>query len=128
MSSKNSSKLITSILGFVFARSTFSCAYYIAFILVGAILLYFNINNYNKDKYKVAIKKNNFKNSIFYSILIFIIIVIMLVCLNILFGMNFSNLNHFVNLLLFEGLVSLNIVLFPILKLLLITNNKFSVV
>lgn len=71
---------------------------------------------YLNDKYKVVIKNFNLKSNLFYTILIFVVSVVILVCVNIFLGMTNYNMTDFVCRLLFELLITLNIVIYPIIK------------
>lgn len=119
--------LLESILGLIYANSsTFAIALFVVGIALSLILVGFEIVKFEKDKYKVEIKNYNFKTSLFYFVMIFIVLTIILVCVNILRGMNLNNFGNFAMLLLFEILISFNLVLYPIVKLILFKSGKFN--
>lgn len=119
--------LLECILGLIYASS--SVVGIIVFVLGIAISLLFlgsAIVKYNNDKYKVEIKNYNFKTTLFYFVMIFIVLTIIFVCVNILRGMNLNNFASFAKLMIFELLISFNLVIYPIIKLILFKNRKFN--
>lgn len=106
--------------------TTFEIILLIGAIVTALILGYIIINKYFKDKFKVEIKNYNFKLNLFYSILIFVVTVIIFVCINIFQGMNTSNMAYFVTKIILESILTLNIVLYPILKLWFYKLKAFS--
>lgn len=119
--------LLESIFGLIYANSSvFGIVTFTLGMALSLIFLGFAIIKYDKDKYKVEIKNYNFKTSLFYFVMIFIVLVIILVCINILRGMNLNNFSSFAKLLIFEILISFNLVLYPIVKVILFKSGKFN--
>lgn len=119
--------LLESILGLIYANSsTFAISLFVLAIALCLLLMGFAIIRFDKDKYKVEIKNYNFKTSLFYFVMIFIVFTIILICVNILRGMNLNNFSSFANLLIFEILISFNLVLYPIVKIILFRSGKFN--
>lgn len=119
--------LLESILGLIYANtSTFGVVLFSLALTLSLILIGLAIIKYDKDKYKVEIKNYNFKTSLFYFVMMFIVLTIILICVNILRGMNLNNYTSFARLLIFEIVISFNLVLYPIVKLILYRCAKFN--
>lgn len=86
-------------------------------IILSLIFIYYQAIIFVKDKFKVELKNFNFKNTLYYTILIFIVISIIFVCINIFQGMNTNNINDFIVKIVLELILSVNVILYPILKL-----------
>lgn len=119
--------LLESIFGLIYVNSSvFGIVTFALGMTLSLIFLGFAIIKFDKDKYKIEIKNYNFKTSLFYFVMIFIVLVIILVCINILRGMNLNNFSSFAKLLIFEILLSFNLVLYPIVKVILFKSGKFN--
>ncbi len=76
--------------------------------------------------YKKIKNTFNFSQSIKLIVLCAAVALILILALNFLFGLNTHNFLKFVPFWLFPGVLTINIVLYPIIKALLIKTNKFN--
>jgi len=104
----------------------FEIVFYSLAMLFAVCFISFNYKNYIKDKFKVGIRKYNFKNSLFYSVLIFIVSLVIIICINIFLGMTANSISDFILKLVLEIVVCLNLVMYPIIKYLFYRFNKFA--
>lgn len=95
-------------------------------MLIFALILYLKIKEYNKDKYKLELKKFNFSNLCFYCSLLGVVCLILFICIDIFEGMTTSNFNIFGEKIFMQALLSLNFVIYPFAKLLICNIKKFS--
>ena len=105
---------------------TFEIILFSLVILFGLILTYVYSYKYIKDKYKVELKKYNFKSICFYFCLIFVVLLVLILCLNIFAGMSANNSSDFITKIVLESLILVNFVLFPFVKLLFYKSKFFT--
>ncbi|MGN1208035.1 MAG: helix-turn-helix transcriptional regulator [Christensenellales bacterium] len=123
--------LIESVVSFIVLNKigslqTFEIIFFITTILLSLINAYIFTYRFVKDKFKVELRNYNFKSQIFYFILIFVVCLILILCVNIFAGMNSNNLFDFAMKIVFESLVTLNLIAYPVLKLCLYKLRYFS--
>lgn len=112
---------LESLLGIILLSNNSKLSLFEAFIFTFLIIFsLFSITyyyyKYKHDKLKVQLKNYNFKSSMFYFSIIFVICNIIFICIDIFLGLNQNNLNQFALKILFQVLISSNLIIYPLLK------------